>query len=225
MSPKELTLSELGPFGRVVVVAPHPDDEVFAVGGLMASLAAAGYPLDVVAVTDGEASHAQSTRITPDQIRCVREQETLRAYQHLQISPRRIRLAIPDSGVARHLQCLADRLLSPLLGASFVVAPIETDGHPDHDATSRAVSTAADALGIPCWQYAVWAWLNPERLPQTPAATLPLNAEIASRKRRAARSYTSQLNALGPDPVDGPVLPANFLEHFDAESEFLWQRN
>jgi len=42
---------------RVVVVSPHPDDEVLACGGLLALHARRGGEVMVVAVTDGEASH------------------------------------------------------------------------------------------------------------------------------------------------------------------------
>ena len=47
------------PAMRLVVVAPHPDDEILACGGLMAMHAARGGSTLVVAVTDGEASHAE----------------------------------------------------------------------------------------------------------------------------------------------------------------------
>ena len=39
--------------GRVVLVAPHPDDEVLALGGSLAMLARSGREVLVVAVTDG----------------------------------------------------------------------------------------------------------------------------------------------------------------------------
>jgi LmbE family N-acetylglucosaminyl deacetylase len=39
---------------RVMVFAPHPDDETIAVGGMLARLAAAGTPVRVVFVTDGD---------------------------------------------------------------------------------------------------------------------------------------------------------------------------
>ena len=46
---------------RAVVVAPHPDDEVLSVGGLLAQLADIGARIEVIAVTDGTASHDGST--------------------------------------------------------------------------------------------------------------------------------------------------------------------
>ena len=62
-------LRELTPYsvpppdsGRVVVVAPHPDDEVLGAGGALASLAVRGARLLLVAVTDGEASDPERGR-------------------------------------------------------------------------------------------------------------------------------------------------------------------
>ena len=48
--------------GRVVVVAPHPDDEVLGAGGALASLAARGTRVLLVAVTEGEASTPERAR-------------------------------------------------------------------------------------------------------------------------------------------------------------------
>ncbi len=50
---------------RVVVVAPHPDDEVFALGGFIHDVAARGGAVTIVAVTDGEAAHAGQTPPRP----------------------------------------------------------------------------------------------------------------------------------------------------------------
>ncbi|HQQ79461.1 MAG TPA: PIG-L family deacetylase, partial [Thermoanaerobaculia bacterium] len=41
---------------RVLVLAPHPDDEVFGCGGALADLASRGATIDVLLVTDGAAS-------------------------------------------------------------------------------------------------------------------------------------------------------------------------
>ena len=41
------------PATRVLVLAPHPDDEVFGCGGAIAASLAAGVPVHVVVLTDG----------------------------------------------------------------------------------------------------------------------------------------------------------------------------
>ncbi len=222
-SERDFTLDRLGRRGRVVVIAPHPDDEVFAVGGIMTLLARAGYELEVVAVTDGEASHAFSSRITPARLREVRARETRNAYRELGIDPLRIRLEIPDSAVQAQSETLRQALATRLAGASIVFAPLETDGHPDHDAVGLATREVTAALDATLWRFAIWARVHPERITQGAPSCLPLPPDVVSRKRRAAAQYRSQLTALGPDAEDGPVLPRGFLAHFIQDKEPLWQ--
>jgi hypothetical protein len=45
------------PCSGIVVVSPHPDDEVLGAGGLICSAARAGQNLIVLSVTDGEAAY------------------------------------------------------------------------------------------------------------------------------------------------------------------------
>ncbi|WP_338337804.1 PIG-L family deacetylase, partial [Xanthomonas citri] len=49
----------LGTATRVVVVSPHPDDEVLGCGGLLAMAIASGRQALIVSVTDGEAAYPQ----------------------------------------------------------------------------------------------------------------------------------------------------------------------
>ena len=56
------------PAQRLVVVAPHPDDEVLACGALIAMHARQGGEVLVVAVTDGEASHAEVSALRPGEL-------------------------------------------------------------------------------------------------------------------------------------------------------------
>jgi len=64
-----VSAADLGP--DLLVVAPHPDDEVLGAGGL---LALAGG--EVVAVTDGEASHPRSDAVDPADLVAARRAET-----------------------------------------------------------------------------------------------------------------------------------------------------
>jgi LmbE family N-acetylglucosaminyl deacetylase len=45
----------LSAYDRLLVLAPHPDDETLAFGGLLSAFHAAGKPVEVVVVTDGDA--------------------------------------------------------------------------------------------------------------------------------------------------------------------------
>lgn len=71
------------PGRRAVIVAPHPDDEVLACGGLLQLLAAQGTAIVLVAVTDGTGSHPGSTTLTPEQLARVRPLETEAALRAL----------------------------------------------------------------------------------------------------------------------------------------------
>ncbi|MCY7370727.1 MAG: PIG-L family deacetylase, partial [Polaromonas sp.] len=48
--------------GRLVVLAPHPDDEILACAGMLALHGARGGASLIIAATDGDASHAGCSR-------------------------------------------------------------------------------------------------------------------------------------------------------------------
>jgi LmbE family N-acetylglucosaminyl deacetylase len=92
-------LPELAP---ALVLAPHPDDESLACGGLIAALATQGLPVRVVALSDGSASHPGSRRFPPMRLRGRREVELLAAVGELGLGPAAVRfLRLPDSRVPR----------------------------------------------------------------------------------------------------------------------------
>ncbi len=49
------------PGKRVVVLAPHPDDEVFGCGGTLAQMAATGAEIEIIVFTDGVLRNEWST--------------------------------------------------------------------------------------------------------------------------------------------------------------------
>jgi N-acetylglucosamine malate deacetylase 1 len=64
-------------FGRTLVIAPHPDDEILGAGATMALLAAAGMEVYVAVVTTGRAPHYSA-----EQVATVRD-EAARAHAHI----------------------------------------------------------------------------------------------------------------------------------------------
>src|SRR5438067_13576527 len=86
---------------RVIVFAPHPDDETIGVGGLIARLSRAGAPLRVVFMTNGdgyERAVEQDLDVEHPSdadyltFGAVRQREATAALAHPGVSPRQIRL-------------------------------------------------------------------------------------------------------------------------------------
>ena len=103
------------PPARVVVVAPHPDDENLGCGGLLAGLAARGSCIAVVAVTDGEGSHPDSSRWPERLLRSTRRQESQTAMARLGFTDSQVEwhhLALSDGQVAAHADALQAQLMS-----------------------------------------------------------------------------------------------------------------
>lgn len=203
------------PPDRAVVVAPHPDDEILGVGGLLALLTAAGTQVEVLSVTDGEASHPGGS-VGPGQLAPLRAAETARALAALGVNAATRRLRLPDGG--------REDLERPVVNAlrlepgAWLLGPWQGDGHPDHEAVGRACATAAQRDGARLLAYPVWAWHwatpHDDRVPWSRAEQVDLPVDIRLAKARAVAEFVTQIHPLGPRAEDAPVLAPHILEHF-----------
>jgi LmbE family N-acetylglucosaminyl deacetylase len=204
-----------------LVVAPHPDDEILGVGGLLAVLGTA----EVVAVTDGEASHPDSTVYTQAELAAVRHQETRRALNQLGLPGAEVhRLAQPDGGIDE--VALTAQLTARLQPGRCCLATWRGDGHPDHEAVGRAAAAACRATGARLLEYPIWTWhwAHPgdERVPWDRARRIDLPERAQDAKARAIAEFTSQIAPLGPEPGDAPILPPNVLARFERPFEVVF---
>jgi LmbE family N-acetylglucosaminyl deacetylase len=198
---------------RLVVVAPHPDDETLGVGGSVATFADAGGDVLVVSVTDGEAAPVESSDLA-----AVRRRELRVAVGCLAPAARIERLGLPDGGLADRHDELTERLTRLLTGRDLVLAPYADDGHPDHDACGRAALAASTRTGASCWTYPVWAWHWHD--PDVSAigslgVRIELSVESARRKAAAISCYRSQLEH------EPPVVPRAAMARYRRSFEVL----
>ena len=187
---------------RVVVVAPHPDDEVLALGGLLSQLARLGRSLCLIALTDGAASHPQSTLWPPQRLAAERPFETEAALAALgATSTQVLRLRFEDGGLSQVISALSARIAQALRPGDLLFTTWRLDGHPDHDATGAACAEAARRVGVPLIEVPVWAWHwaapGDQRVPWSRAHRIHLDADTLQRKQTALRAFASQLQ---PDP-------------------------
>ncbi|MGH7643119.1 MAG: PIG-L deacetylase family protein [Candidatus Dormibacteria bacterium] len=217
----DLPLDELAE--PLVVVAPHPDDEVLGVGGLLALLARRGLAATVVAVTEGEAFAGPPDPATALGRAQLRARERRRAFSQLGARPRQlVRLGLADGRVwevVERLEGALEELASP---GSTLLAPMRLDGHPDHEASAAAALAVARRQGARLLQYPVWLWHW--ALPADPLVSWP-RARVAhlpdwarDAKQRAIGEFASQLEG----GAEGAVLPPQVVDHFLRPHELLF---
>ena len=132
-APPRLALT-FGPQVRLLVIAPHPDDEALGAAGLIQRIVATGGSVRVVLVTSGDAFSDGVKKITRRQrlsdadfraYGIVREKETIAAMERLGVSRRRLRfLGFPDGELCFIAAQSKNRaLVSPYTGRSSPPRP------------------------------------------------------------------------------------------------------
>lgn len=167
---------------RVVVFAPHPDDEVFGCGGTLRLLATAGAKISVIIVSDGALGGNAAGLIE------MREAESLAAAQLLNYPPPAF-WRLPDRGV-RYCEALVVRMIEAIQSAraDLVFAPAITEIHPDHQVVALAAAESLRRLGgnLRLALYEVSAPLSPNTLVDISA--------VEAQKLDAMQCFRSQLS-------------------------------
>ena len=204
---------------RLIIVAPHPDDEVLGAGGLIQTALSRDISILVIAVTDGEASHPHSTMARNLDFASVRSRESRTALRRLGWDvPRIARLHLPDGKVEEHREQLDDALATVVQPGDMCIAPWQHDGHPDHDACGESAVAVSRAAGATSFGYLVWAWhwADPHGsdIPWSTCRRLDLSRRASARKRWATGAFQSQTHPIGPDVNDAVILPPSIMRRF-----------
>ncbi|MBS0516160.1 MAG: PIG-L family deacetylase [Proteobacteria bacterium] len=149
---------QLAAADRVLVIAPHPDDESIACGGLLLAARDAGAAAHVVTLTDGDNNPWPQRWIEKRwRIDAVararwgarRREEAQAALDLLGVATQaRIFFGLPDAALTAILMRDANRLVGPLRAQIAAFAPTQVafpglaDRHPDHSATHIAARLA-----------------------------------------------------------------------------------
>lgn len=216
---------------RVLVIAPHPDDDAIGCGGTLARFAARGSHVDVTYVTDGSRSH-RSKRFPRAVLRDLREREARVALGRLGIWVEPQFLRAPDGGLgalgAFARAALVDELVRRIdtTHADIVFAPRPDDPHPDHVATASLVGAAlAHSVSRPeLWWYTVWLPVRGDeaalhRLSAASHVTVALDDREIARKRDAIMAHRSQTTDLIDDDDEGFRIDSKMLLMWLAPTE------
>jgi len=212
---------------RVLVVAPHQDDEVIGAGDYIERSVSVGAKVEIVFATDGN-KHGKKAE---------RHDEAIAADAKLGILPNQIAFFDrPDGQLTETNQY--SQFVAQLTDAvkafqpTIIVTTLPSDDHPDHAATGRAVEALTSGVtNAQKWYFLIHADRYPRPIGDKPDAYLlppidlvagynwdvfsPTPAEQV-QKRQAIDAYRSQLS------LTNPIL-RQLLQSFDRRNELFAQ--
>ena len=179
---------------RILVLAPHPDDETIGCGGSLALHAKAGDPVKVVILTDGGLGDISNEMAKSDYV-ALRKKEALEACATLGVFDLEF-WDYPDrslSGSRGVLRKIVDLLAS--YSPDLVYCPSPFEIHPDHRATCFLVFDAIRSCDLD-FQVAFCEINQPVSVDSLVDIT-----SVIGKKKEALAAYRSQLKERPYDDV------------------------
>jgi LmbE family N-acetylglucosaminyl deacetylase len=194
---------------RILIFAPHPDDESLAAGGLIQRAYATGCAVRVVFATDGENNPWPQRFIerrwrisTSDRTRwgILRRREAQAAIACLGGSESTACfLGFPDQGLTQILVRSRDALLARITAQilecrpTIILLPAAQDAHPDHSALHVLVRFALNLIDGNDAHLLEYFVHRPAQSTLWPPVTLTLTPDEVALKRAAILRHESQI--------------------------------
>ncbi len=196
---------------RLLIIAPHPDDESIAAGGLLQVARASGAALRVLVLTDGD-NNPWPQRWVEKQWRidaaararwgARRRDEGEAALRILGVPRDDVRfLELPDGGITdilmRDDRDVADMLRDQArdFAPTLLVAPALSDRHPDHSAAFILATRATTEAGFDFARILTFAVHG--AAPQAGGVVVELNEQQRRIKYEAIRAHATQMRLSG----------------------------
>jgi LmbE family N-acetylglucosaminyl deacetylase len=179
----KLKITKFVPKGKVLVLAPHPDDEVFGCGGALKLHSLQNDPIKIIYFTASKKISAK------------RVQEAQKAMKTLSISDL-LFWKNPDGDLLVNFETIKD-LIKVIMDYKPRVIYVSTflDPHSDHLTCAKILNKALSKINYNPWifSYEIWSPIYVNRL--------VVIDKVINFKKRAIRTYKSQL-------IDRPYLQA-----------------
>lgn len=219
--------------GKIVIVAPHMDDEALACGGLIAKMPYKDI-VHIIYATDGMESPAPiipgRDRISPG-LGKTRMQESIEAMKLLGVPEDNLHfLCLPEAHLKKHLSSLKHLLGNKIrtIAPKHIFVPFRYDRHPDHLAVNHAIMSDfshADTQPqlIEYFVYYRWRLMSKRDIRRyiRPQFLFRLEiGDVAHQKRQALDCFTSQTTIYYPWQTR-PILTSRLLDEECRNPEFF----
>ncbi len=209
---------------EVLVLSPHPDDDVFGCGGTIIRHLAQGHRVSIAYLTDGGRGIAGKNAV---QTSAIRQQEAISAAEILGIGKEDLYfMGQPDgqlSDTPANVQWLGDLLQR--LCPDLIYLPSIVDNHPDHYQTNLLLKSALQRPVLLA-AYEIWTPFIPNRLVDITTVMPQKQAAMqAHQSQHATLDYTSAI--IGLNIYRGRMYAKKPMEYAEAflaveSSEYPW---
>lgn len=170
---------------RVIVFAPHPDDETLGMGGSLRILSEMGKKVKVIVLTKGEKAEADPARRKRHVE--IRQREALKAFKILGLTDYEF-LGVPDREIFQNMRAVVNEVKNIIddfgPDALYSTSPIEIN--PDHRAAAAiSFGIRRETPHIRCFFYEI-------TVPVRPSMFVDIT-RVIKQKRKAVKCYRSQL--------------------------------
>lgn len=215
---------------KIVIIAPHPDDETIACAGTILDRLQHGISVHIVLMTDGRHSHSACFGIlkspSPKEIAKIRAHEFNRVVAFLGVAAENITtFGFPDAALENHLSeatiAMQQVLMQKEQSITEIFYPSAYDTHPDHRAAYRITNNALATLPTRPKRHCYTIWNgNPALLPP-PDLEIDISLHLAT-KQQAISMYTSQVDRITPQQPTSVLTSALLAPILSNPVEYFW---
>lgn len=212
--------------GKIIVFAPHPDDETLACGGTIVKKIHEGYEVYVVVMTDGRHSHDLVLGLkepSPEAIAKIRVREVSEATAILGVqSDNLILLGFEDSKLSQYVAKAKERTIQILneIRPVEVFVTCREDESEDHRAACQIVKDSIKEVNLPTRLYEYPVWGGKVSWPGLKVLVMNVSKELGTKKE-ALSKYKSQISKCFPKQKEA-VLSEDFVKSFCSDSETFY---
>jgi len=213
---------------RMIVFAPHPDDETLACGGTIIRKIQEGFDVHVVVMMDGRHSHDVTLGLaepSPETIAEIRATEFSEATRVLGVNlSNLILLGFEDGKLREQMSEARERTVRILreVRPVEIYMPYRDDANEDHRTTYEIVAGSVREADLLPKMYEYFVWNGKLPRPGLKVFVMDIHRELG-RKIEAISKYKSQISKCFPKQ-EKAVLSEEFVNMFRSERETFYTK-